>query len=453
MWRGFRGASGYADLVERIRSGIEAGELAHGARLPSHRDLAYDLGLATGTVTRAYQLAEREGLIVSYVGRGSFVASPAEIARGKRHHKDPNAEIDLSLDEPLEAFNPPIDAVLKSMADERGANTLCEYHNTGWAARHRAIAAGWIARFGFNVSPDNVIVCAGAQHAVLCSLATLCRPGDTVLVEELSYPGFRGVIEMLGLRAEAIKVDSHGIVPAAVEEACVKHSPRALYLTPSVQNPTNCQLNAARRARIAQLADRFDFAVIEDEVRPRSVLPAPAPIATLVPSRTFFIGGVSKTLGGGLRVAFLAAPERWRQSLPTAVWASIYVASPVTAEIASRLIESGQADKILEAKEQEAERRRALTEQYLGHLDIRTHVGSTTAWLPLPAGWTNAAAVTAVRDRGVSITPADAFWNGRSPPPDAVRLSIGAPQTAEMLKTALIRIADCLSSVRNPIRL
>lgn len=453
MWRGFRGASGYADLVERIRAGIETGELAHGARLPSHRDLAYDVGLATGTVTRAYQLAEREGLIVSYVGRGSFVASPAEIARGKRHQKDPNAEIDLSLDEPLESLNPPIDGVLKSLAEERCGNTLCEYHNAGWAARHRKIGADWIARFGYQVSADEIVVCAGAQHAILCSLATLCRPGDVVLVEELSYPGFRGVIEMLGLRAEAIKVDSHGIVPAAVEEACRKHSPRALYLTPSVQNPTNCQLNAARRARIAQMAERFDFAVIEDDVRPRSVLPAPAPIATLVPSRGFFIGGVSKTLGGGLRLAFLAVPERWRKSVPTAVWASIYVASPITAEIASRLIESGVADKTGEAKEQEAERRRTLTEHYLGHLDIRTHAGSTTAWLPLPAGWTNAAAVTAVRDRGVSITPADAFWNGRSPPPDAVRLSIGAPRTTEILKTALIRIADCLSSTRNPIRL
>jgi len=453
MWKGLRGASGYADLVERMRAGIEAGELARGARLPSHRRLAYDLGLAIGTVTRAYQVAEREGLIVSYVGRGSFVTSPAEIARGKRHQKDPNAEIDLSLDEPLERLNPSIDAVLKGIADEKCGHTLCEYHNMGWAARHRETGADWIARFGYKVSPDDVIVCAGAQHAILCSLATLCRPGDSVLVEELSYPGFRGVIEMLGLRAEAIKVDSHGIVPAAVEEACLKHSPRALYLTPSVQNPTNCQLNAARRARIAQMAERFDFTVVEDDVRPRSVLPAPAPIATLVPARSFFIAGVSKTLGGGLRLAFLAVPERWRKSVPTAVWASIYVASPVTAEIAARLIESGAADKTAEAKEQEAERRRALTEHFLGHLDIRTHVGSTTAWLPLPAGWTNAAAVTAVRDRGVSLTPADAFWNGRSPPPDAVRLSIGAPPTAETLKTALMRIADCLSSARTSVRL
>jgi DNA-binding transcriptional MocR family regulator len=453
MWKTLRGATGYSDLVERLRNAVECGELSHGARLPSHRRLAYDLKLAIGTVTRAYQVAEREGLIVSYIGRGSFVASPGAMSRGKRHQKDPSAEIDLSLDEPLEALNPSLDGIMRSISDDQLGNTLSEYHNSGWAARHREIGAHWIERFGHRVSPDGVVVCAGAQHAILCSLAAACRPTEIVMVEELSYPGFRGVIEMLGLRAEPIKVDSHGIIPAAVEEACRKSSPRALYVTPSLQNPTNCQLNAARRARLAELAERHDFAIVEDDVRPRSVLPAPAPIATLIPDRSFFIAGVSKTLGGGLRVAFLAVPERWRKSLPTAVWASIYMASPVTAEIASRLIESGIADRTAEAKEQEAKRRRALAERYLGHLDLRTHEGSTTAWLALPPGWTNAAAVTSVRDQGVSMTSADAFWNGRTPPPDAVRLSIGAPRTAELLETALVRIADSLSSTRNRLAL
>jgi DNA-binding transcriptional MocR family regulator len=219
-----------------------------------------------------------------------------------------------------------------------------------------------------------------------------------------------------------------------------------LYITPSAQNPTNCQLNAPRRARIAELAEKYDFIMIEDEVRPRSALPAPPPIATLAPQRTFLIAGVSKTLGGGLRLAFLAVPQRLRRSVATTHWASIYTASPINAEIFSRLVESGAAGRTGEMKEQEAGRRRALAERYLGHLDIRTHAGSTVAWLPLPDGWTNAAAVAAFRDRGVSVAPADRFWNGRTPPPDAVRISLGAPRAAESLEAGLARIADTLAS-------
>ena len=74
MLRVFRGASGYGELVERLRRGVESGELARGTRLPSHRRLAYDLDVAIGTVTRAYQIAEREGLIVSY--SAAEVSSP-----------------------------------------------------------------------------------------------------------------------------------------------------------------------------------------------------------------------------------------------------------------------------------------------------------------------------------------------------------------------------------------
>src|SRR5438105_4379897 len=96
MWKSFRGVAGYSDLAERLRKAIESGELAHGTRLPSQRRLAWDAGVAIGTVTRAYQLAERDGLIVSHVGRGSFVASPGAMSRAKHHQKDPQAEIDLS---------------------------------------------------------------------------------------------------------------------------------------------------------------------------------------------------------------------------------------------------------------------------------------------------------------------------------------------------------------------
>ncbi|HEX5278442.1 MAG TPA: PLP-dependent aminotransferase family protein [Micropepsaceae bacterium] len=445
-WKTFRGVAGYGDLVQRLRTGIESGELAHGLRLPSQRRLAYELNLAVGTVTRAYQVAERDGLIVSYVGRGSFVASPRAAGQTRGHQKDWSAEIDLSLDEPLEHLNPPLGEILRAIAADGVGHSLLDYHNAGWTDRHRAIGAQWVAEFGHRVAPDAVTVCAGAQHAILCSLSVCCRPGDVVMVEELSYPGFRRAAEMLGLRMEPVRLDSHGVIPAAIEDICTKQTPKALYLTPSVQNPTNCQLNAARRARVAELAERYDFAVIEDEVRPRSAVPAPPPIATLIPDRVFLIAGISKTLGGGLRAAFLAVPEKWRNLAPGAVWASIYVTSFINAEIAARMIESGLAARVSEAKVREAARRCALAERHLGHLDLRMHPGSTVAWLALPDGWTNAAAVTAVRDRGVSVVPADIFWNGRTPPPLGLRISLGAPRTIEALETGLVRIADTLSS-------
>ncbi|HLZ83818.1 MAG TPA: winged helix-turn-helix domain-containing protein, partial [Caulobacteraceae bacterium] len=65
----------YERIVEALERDVAAGKLGQGVRLPPHRDLAYRLGIGIGTVTRAYVEAERRGLIIAHVGRGSFVRS------------------------------------------------------------------------------------------------------------------------------------------------------------------------------------------------------------------------------------------------------------------------------------------------------------------------------------------------------------------------------------------
>lgn len=441
----FKGVKSSSELVDRLRQAIADGRLKPGERLPSQRRLAYDLGIAVGTATRAFQVAEREGLILSYVGRGSFVAhagsSPRRTASG--------TALDLAADLPLETLNPPLAASLRDIAGSAGP--LLGYFDRDRTQRHLSIAAGWAARYGLAADPAAVALCAGSQHAILCALAATCRPGDMVIAEELCYPGFRAAAELLGLRVEPAALDAQGIVPASVEAICKTQSPRALYVTPSVQNPTNALLNPSRRKTLAKLAETYDFALIEDAVRPWAGMPDP--IAVLAPARGFFIAGISKTLGGGLRMSVLVAPPTFRDRVTNAIWASQHIASPLMAELALRLIENGEADRVLAAKDQEAARRRAIVERTLGDFDVRLHPASTFAWLTLPDGWSNAAAVMAMANAGISAAPSDAFWNGRTPPPDALRLCYGAAPTAEALDDALGRIAEILSRKPLPIRL
>lgn len=448
----FRGARGSDELVARLRQAVAEGKLAGGTRLPSQRRLAYDLKIAVGTATRAYQMAEREGLIVSYVGRGSFVAHPGIGGPGRRRTAR-TGRIDLSVDEPIEVLNPDLDEVLRRTVSDPASKTLLDYFHEGWGARHREAGAMWLERFGVHAKIDAVTVCAGSQHAILCALAAVCRSGDLVMAEELSFPGFRGAAELLGLRIEPVAVDAHGIVPAAVEEACRTQSPRLLYVTPGVQNPTNAPLNAARRATLVRLAAQYDFVLLEDVVRPEFEITLPAPIYTQAEDRTFFIGGLSKTLGGGLRISFMAVPARWRERVANTVWASLGQVSPLSAEVAACLIESGRADAVLAAKARESDLRRNLAQIRLGNFDIRLHPVSTLAWLLLPPDWSNAAAISAIEGVGIGVTPADAFWNGRTPPPDALRLCLGAARSLTDLDEALSRIAAVLAGKPAPVRL
>ena len=74
----------FVPLTEQIRRGIIAqvvsGELPAGTRLATVRQLARDLGLAPGTVARAYQLLEADGVLETRGRRGTFVAGAARAA-------------------------------------------------------------------------------------------------------------------------------------------------------------------------------------------------------------------------------------------------------------------------------------------------------------------------------------------------------------------------------------
>src|SRR5690349_24750716 len=84
------GASGprYAAIAEALATDIRAGRLPPGARLPTHRDLAWRLGVTVGTVSRAYAEAERRGLIGGEIGRGTFVKAPEPTAERARSGLD-----------------------------------------------------------------------------------------------------------------------------------------------------------------------------------------------------------------------------------------------------------------------------------------------------------------------------------------------------------------------------
>ena len=63
----------YLAIADALQEDVARGNLQPGARLPTHRELAYRLGVTVGSISRAYLEAERRGLVSGEVGRGTFV--------------------------------------------------------------------------------------------------------------------------------------------------------------------------------------------------------------------------------------------------------------------------------------------------------------------------------------------------------------------------------------------
>jgi DNA-binding transcriptional MocR family regulator len=441
----------YLALADRIAEDVASGRLPPGTRLPPQRDLADRLGIDFTTVSRGYAEARRRGLIVGHVGRGTFVRPRRE---GEPAAADRMADRDETVDMSLNL--PPgvaVEEAGRALADTLGAlraggglSALLDYQPHAGRPADRAAGAEWVARrLGVAVAPERIIVCAGAQHALTVCLLSLANPGDTVATEALTYPGFRALADQLHLRVEGLEIDEHGIRPRALRELCRRRNVRALYCTPTLHNPTTAVMPLERRLKLARVAREVGVAILEDDVYGPLAADAPPPLSSLLPSQSYFIASLSKAVASGLRIAYLLAPDvRSADRLAAAVRATTWMAAPLTAEIASRWIMDGTAERVREAVRTEVRSRQRLARSILAGQRIRTHPEGFHLWLELPAGWSSAELVMQARRAGVTITPADAFAVGTTPPPAAVRLSLGAARTMQALERALRAVAGLL---------
>jgi DNA-binding transcriptional MocR family regulator len=432
------GGPSYLAISRALEADIRSGRLAEGARLPTHRALAAALGVNVGTVSRAYSEAQRRGLLSGEVGRGTFVK------RSRRSmltpHPDPGGVVDLSVNVPLAAPAPDLRAALRALADRDDLAAITHYREPNGSERARAAGARWLRHHGVSAAPDEIVVCNGSQHGILVALAALAGPGECVLAEALTYPGFRAAARLLGLRVRGIPTDADGLLPDALAAACAER-PRLLYCTPALQNPTTAVLSAERRAAIVAIARAHDLAIVVDDVQAPMLPRSCAAHASLAPERVVTIGGLSKLLLPGLRTAFVAAPRDRVARLAEIVWASTWMASPLGAELAAGWIEDGTADRLAAERTDEMKVRDGLARRILAGHRVRSQPGSYHVWLELPDGLAAAPTAERLLRRGVAVTPAEAFLSAPGPAPEAIRVSLSAPAEIAELRRGLEIIA------------
>ncbi|MCG6927576.1 MAG: PLP-dependent aminotransferase family protein [Acidobacteria bacterium] len=448
MWRPTstdRSGPRYLAIAAALEEDVASGALSPGTRLPTHRELADRLGVTVGTVSRAYAEAARRGLVTGEVGRGTFVGGPREEAR---EVEGPEAPIDLAQNHPPEPAAQPHRAALATslaaLTRQAGFGRLLNYPAAGGNAADREAGAAWVARAGVAAAPEQVLVCTGSQHGLAVVLATLLQPGDLLLTESLTYAGLKSVAGLLHLKVAGLPVDAHGLQPDAFEAACRKREARALYLIPTLHNPTTAVMPLERRREIAAIAERHGVAIVEDDVH--GLLPErrPPPLAALAPERTYFLTSTSKTLAPGLRIAYVLAPARMVPRLTDSLRATTWAVAPLTAAVASSWINSGTADAILAARRGEARARQSLAREVLAGADLDAQPEAYYLWLRLPEPWRRDSFAAVLRARGVELTPADAFAVGRGPAPHAVRLCLGAARSRDTLRRGLVLVADVL---------
>ncbi len=443
----------YLAILQALAEDIRAGRLAPGMRLPPQRALAKQLAVDLTTVTRAFNEARRLGLIEAAAGRGSFVRGPAPVvapapALAPVHVPAPSESIDFSMNMPPQpvaaCLAERLETGLGYLAGSPGFLDRLHYQDSAGNLADRAAAAHWLGQRLGPLPVSRVLVAGGAQVLLAATLAALLKPGDALCVPSLTYPGLRMAAERRGARLVPVACDADGLVPDAFRDLCEATRPRALYLVPTLDNPTTATLPRARREAVAATARAYGVAIIEDDAYGALLPDAPPPIAALASEITWHIATLSKCVSPGLRIAYAAVPGTSEAvQLAAELRALSLMAPPLTAALASRWIVEGEIDAIVAAIRQENGLRQAVAREVLRGLDVWAHPCGHHLWLRLPEPWRRGEFGAHAWQLGLSVILSDAFAVG--PAPEAIRVSLGAARDAETLRYGLSLLATLLS--------
>ncbi len=432
--------SRYKSLVDAFAADIRSGQLPPGTRLPTHRQLALEHGLALVTASRVYAELEGMGLISGETGRGTFVRETSlPPGQGISQSVVAAGMIDLNFNYPsLPGQADLLRTALRQLALSGDLEALLRYQPHAGRLHERASVARHLVERGLKVSAEQVLIVSGAQHGLAVVMMTLLKPGDVIVADALTYPGFKTLAETLHLEVLPIPVTDLGPDLPALEKLCRNRPVRAIYSMPTLQNPLGWVLSADQRERLVAIARQHDLTIIEDAAYAFLAENPPPPLVEMAPERTVYVSGLSKNIATGLRVGFIAAPARWIAGFERTIMATTWNTPGVMTAIATAWLDDGTVVKLEAQKRADARARQAMAREQLAGLRIISHPSSYFIWLPLTEDARADRIAMALMREQVSVSPAEPFAI-TSHVPHAIRLALGSVDV-ESLRQALVKV-------------
>ena len=432
----------YKSLVDTFAENIRSGTLAPGTRLPTHRQLAADHGLALVTASRVYTELEAMGLVSGETGRGTFVREIAlPPGQGSGQMTVGTGMLDLNFNYPsLPGQADLLRTALRQLALSGDLEALLRYQPHAGRLHERAAVARHLLSRGLAVEAEQVLVVSGAQHGLAVTMMAMLKPGDVVAVDALTYSGFKVLAETLHLEIVAIPVNASGPDLDALQRLCSKRPVRAVYSIPTLHNPLGWVMSLAQREQLVGVARQHNLLIIEDAAYAFLAADAPPPLATLAPERTVYVGGFSKSVATGLRVGFLAAPAAWVKKLERTIMATTWNVPGVMSALAVAWIEDGTVAHLEAQKRQDAQARQALAAQVLDGVNYISHPSSYFLWLPLGEDARADQVAMALQREGISVSTAEPFAVSATVP-HALRLALGSVDM-QALHEALVKVRE-----------
>lgn len=422
----------YIRLADMLSTAIQEGKLAPGTKLPTHRAFAEQFSVALATATRAYGELERRGMIVGEAGRGTFVRDLGLPPTLGIRQTASDGLIDLVFNMPGDAGDADmLRAGLRRLAAAGDLEVMLRYQPHGGRTHERRIIAESLASTLGPIDPECLLVTSGGQHGLATIALGLFRRGERIATDTLTYPGFKSIAALQGLELVPVEGKRGVMDPNDLERQCLAGNLRAVYLMPTVHNPSGAVMSEATRLRLIEIARKHDLLLIEDAAYAFLEPDPPPSVVALAPERTVHVGGFSKSLATGLRLGYLIAPATHTDRLLEAIRATTWNAPALISGLVTGWVEDGTLANSEETRRRDGAERQQLCRTVLGGSSIHSHRNAGFAWLPLEKGVRAEPIVTSLKERGISASGAEPFATTVAVP-QALRLAFGGVPKDEL---------------------
>jgi 2-aminoadipate transaminase len=323
---------------------------------------------------------------------------------------------------PVEEFSAACQRVLRDF----GAQAL-QYGTTEGFTPLREMIARHTARYGIQVTPDNILITSGSQQALDLLGKILINPGDRILVESPTYLGAMQAWNAYGAEYVSVPSDENGMITDALEEA-LRTGPKFIYVLPNFQNPTGVTLSLERRARLIELADQYGVPIVEDDPYGQlryegEHLPAVVVLddqfrdndGVCYSGNVIYLSTFSKILAPGLRLAWVIAPPEVIRKLVQAKQGADLHTATFNQIVAYEVGHGGFLDRHIQLIRKCYKERRdvmlgALDSYFPAGVDWTHPEGGLFLWATLPDGMDSAEVLKYAVERKVAFVPGGPFF-------------------------------------------
>lgn len=316
----------YIQIYNKIKTLIKNGDLKEGEKLPSIRSLAEKLNVNNITIVNAYKVLERENLVYSKEGSGTYVSSDSmtlNIPYLENESIDLMTSGILTLSKnsinfasvsptpevfPVEEFK----KVLIEVLDRDKGKAFVYPEINGYTPLRESISNFLKENYTINVHKNQIQITSGGQQGIDIVAKTLIEPGDYVFLENPTYSGAIAAFKSRGANIISIPILEDGLDINTLKEYIKKYHPKFLYIMPNYQSPTTYSYSEENKQKLLEIAYENNLFIIEDDFlsdlnySDKKKLPLKA-MDTL--DQVIYIKSFSKIFMPGIRIGFLTVPK------------------------------------------------------------------------------------------------------------------------------------------------